>query len=57
MIAHCFSTFCRSTPLEFNFGAVKIGGQANSPLFEAARVLVHLDHVSNFIVNPNRSAM
>jgi hypothetical protein len=42
---------CRSTPLEFNFGAVKIGGQANSPLFELARVLVLLDHVARFIVN------
>jgi hypothetical protein len=32
--------------LEFNFGAVKIGVQATSPLFEIARVFVPLDHVA-----------
>jgi hypothetical protein len=31
-------------------GAVNIGRQANSPLFEIARVLVRLDHVARFIV-------
>jgi hypothetical protein len=30
--------------LSFILGAVNIGRQANSPLFEIARVLVRLDH-------------
>jgi hypothetical protein len=35
---------------EFDSGAVKIGGQTNSPLLELALVLVCLDHVARFIV-------
>jgi hypothetical protein len=29
----------------------------NSPLFEIARVLVHLHHVARFIVNANHGVM
>jgi hypothetical protein len=31
------------------------GGRSNSPLLEIALVLVHLDHVSSFIVHANHS--
>jgi hypothetical protein len=46
-----------SNPLEFDSGAVKIGVQANSPIFEIALVLVRLDHVTRGIVNANHRIM
>ena len=47
--------FFRSNSLEVDSGAVEIGGQVNSPLFELARVLVGLDHVALLIINANHS--
>jgi hypothetical protein len=32
-------------------------GAITSPLFEIARVLVHLNHIARFIVNANHSIM
>jgi hypothetical protein len=43
--------------LSFILGAVNIGRQANSSLFEIARVLVRLDHVARFIVQANHGIM
>ena len=44
-------------PLESRTSAAKIGGQANSTLFELPCVLVRFDHIARFIVNANQSIM